>query len=131
MYLKMSRTNDESHIRPQPEERARRELDNSMASLWERLEAMCLGNGRGTTCREVETHSLVGGDVNNLLLLELMQKQNEHIQRQSEQLQKMIEARKKAPDGDHPPNDHTNIRGGGGDSKEADEVQDLARDKLK
>ena len=34
-------------------------------------------------------------------------------------------------DGDHPPNDHTNIRGGGGDSKEAEEVQDLARDKLK
>jgi len=37
----------------------------------------------------------------------------------------------KGIDRDHPPNDHTNIRGGGGDSKEAEEVQDLARDKLK
>jgi len=34
-------------------------------------------------------------------------------------------------DGDHPPNDHTNIREGGGDSKEAEEVQGMARNKLK
>jgi len=34
-------------------------------------------------------------------------------------------------DGDHPPNDHTNIREGGGDSKEAEEVQYMARKELK
>ena len=34
-------------------------------------------------------------------------------------------------DGDHPPNDHTIIREGGGDSKEAEEVQDMATNKLK
>ena len=34
-------------------------------------------------------------------------------------------------DGDHPPNDHTNIREGGGDSKEAEEVQGMARNELK
>jgi len=34
-------------------------------------------------------------------------------------------------DGDHPPNDHTNIREGGRDSKEAKEVQYMARNKLK
>jgi len=34
-------------------------------------------------------------------------------------------------DGDHRPNDHTNIREGGGESKESEEVQGMARDKLK
>ena len=34
-------------------------------------------------------------------------------------------------DGDHPPNDHTNIRKGGGSSMEAEEVQDMARKQLK
>jgi len=34
-------------------------------------------------------------------------------------------------DGHHPPNDHTIIREGGGDSKEAEEVQGMARIKLK
>ena len=34
-------------------------------------------------------------------------------------------------DGDHPPNDHTIIREGRWDSKEAEEVQDMARNKLK
>jgi len=34
-------------------------------------------------------------------------------------------------DGDHPPNDHTNIREGGGDFKEAEEVQYMARNNLK
>ena len=72
----MSRANDESHIRPQPNERARRELKILMASFRKRLEAMCLGNRRGTTSREKETHYLVGRDVTNLLLLELLQKQN-------------------------------------------------------
>jgi len=33
-------------------------------------------------------------------------------------------------DWDHPPNDHTNIREGGGDSKEAEEVQGMARNEL-
>ena len=33
-------------------------------------------------------------------------------------------------DGDHPPNDHTNIREGGGSSKEAEEVQDIAINQL-
>jgi len=45
---------------------------NSMASLRERLEAMRHGNGRGTTSREDETHSSAGGDITNLLLLELL-----------------------------------------------------------
>jgi len=73
----MSRTNDESHVRAQPEERAQRELENPMASLRERLEAMRPGNGRATTSKEGEINSSVGGDVTNLLLLELIQKQNE------------------------------------------------------
>jgi len=34
-------------------------------------------------------------------------------------------------DGDHPHNDHTNIREGGRDSKEAEEVQGMARNELK
>jgi len=34
-------------------------------------------------------------------------------------------------DGDHPSNDYTIIREGGGDFKEAEEVQDMARNKLK
>jgi len=68
----MSRTNNESHIGSQPEERVRRELKNPMASLQERLQAMCPGNKRGTTSREGEIHSPVGGDVTNLLLLELI-----------------------------------------------------------
>jgi len=34
-------------------------------------------------------------------------------------------------DGDHPPNDHTIIREGGGDSKEAKEVQGVVGNKLK
>jgi len=34
-------------------------------------------------------------------------------------------------DGDHPPNEYTIIKEGGGDSKEAEEVQGLARNKLK
>ena len=34
-------------------------------------------------------------------------------------------------DGDHPPNDHTIIREGGGDSKKAEEFQGMARNKLK
>jgi len=34
-------------------------------------------------------------------------------------------------DGDHLPNDHTNIREGGADSKEAEEVQGMDRNKLK
>jgi len=37
----------------------------------------------------------------------------------------------RSSDGDHPPNDHTNIREGGGDSKEAEEVQGMARNELK
>jgi len=67
-----------------------------MASLRERLEAMSPGNGRGTTSQEVKVHSLIGGDVTNLLLLELIQKQNKQIQCQSKQLQKMMETREKA-----------------------------------
>jgi len=82
----MSKTNDESHIGPQPEETAWRELNNSMVSPRERLEAMSPGNGQDTTSREGEIHSSVGGDVTNLLLLELLQKQNEQIQHQSELL---------------------------------------------
>jgi len=35
------------------------------------------------------------------------------------------------PDGAYPPNDHTIIREGGGDSKEVEEVQGVARNKLK
>jgi len=34
-------------------------------------------------------------------------------------------------DGDHPPNDHTNTKEGGGDPKEAEEVQGMARNELK
>jgi len=34
-------------------------------------------------------------------------------------------------DGDHPPNDHTNIKEGGGDSEETKEGQYMARNKLK
>jgi len=77
----MSRTNDESHVGSPPEKRAQRELENPMASLRERLEVICPGNGMGTTSKEGETHSPVGGDVTNLLVLELIQK-NEQIQRQ-------------------------------------------------
>jgi len=55
LYLRMLRTNDESHIGLQPDERARRELDIPMAIIRERLEAMCSGNGRGTTSREEKT----------------------------------------------------------------------------
>jgi len=61
----MSRTNDEYYVGPQHEERARRELENSIASLRERQEAMSLGNGRDTTSREGETHFAVGEDVTN------------------------------------------------------------------
>ena len=93
----MLRTNDESHVGPQPKERARRELEKPMASLRKKLKAMCVGNERGTTSREGETHSPVREDVTNLLLLELIQKQNEQIQPQSKQLQKIMEAREKAP----------------------------------
>ena len=53
--------------------------------------------GGGTTSGEGEIYSSIRGDVMNLLLLELIQKQNEQIQRQSEQLQKMMEARERAP----------------------------------
>jgi len=45
-----------------------------IASLQERLEAMCPGNGRGNNSREEETHSPAGGDIMNLLLLGLLQK---------------------------------------------------------
>ena len=72
----MSRINDESHIGPRPKERVRRELNNPMASLRKLLEAMHPGNGWGTTSREGEIHSPVGGKVTNLLLLEFLQKQN-------------------------------------------------------
>ena len=58
----MSRANDESHIRLQPDERDRRKLDNPMTNLRERLDAMCSGNERGTTSREGEIHSLLGGE---------------------------------------------------------------------
>jgi len=34
-------------------------------------------------------------------------------------------------DGDHPPNDHTNISEGGGECKESEEVRGMARNKLK
>jgi len=67
-----------------------------MASLPRRLEAIHPANGRGTTSREGDIHSPVGGDVTNLLLLDRIQKQNEQIQCQNEQLQKMMEARGKA-----------------------------------
>ena len=50
-----------------------------------------------TTSREGEIYSQIGGDATNLLLLELLQKQNEQIQCQSEQLQKIMEAKEKAP----------------------------------
>jgi len=56
---------------------ARRELENSMAFLQERLETMCPRNGRGTTSREGDIHSPIGGDITKLLLLELIQKKNE------------------------------------------------------
>ena len=49
----------------------------------------------------IETHSPTGGDLTNLLLLELLHKQNKQIQRQSEQLQRMIEARERAPKEDN------------------------------
>ena len=98
----MLRTNEESHIRPQPNKRARRELEIPMASIREKLEAMRPGNTRGTTSREEETHSLVGRDVTNMLLLELLQKQNNQIQDQREQLLRMIEASEKAPLEDNP-----------------------------
>ena len=74
LYLRISRINYESHIGLQPKEMARRKLDNPMASLQERLEAMCPRNGRGTTSQEEEIDSPVRGDVTNLLLLELLQK---------------------------------------------------------
>jgi len=45
MYLRMSRTNEESLIRPQLEERAQREMDNPMASLQERLDVVRPWNG--------------------------------------------------------------------------------------
>jgi len=51
-----------------------------MASPRERLEAMRPGNGRGITSKEGEIHSTIGRDVTNLLLLDLLQKQNEQIQ---------------------------------------------------
>ena len=73
----MSRTNDEANVGPQPEERARRELDNLMASLQKRLEAMCL-EMRETPPVGKERSTPGRGDVStNLLLLQLLQKQNE------------------------------------------------------
>jgi len=93
----MSINNDESHIGPQPDKRARRELDIPMASLQERLEAIHSSNGRGTSSREEETHSPARGDITNLLLLELLRKKNKQIRRQSKQLEKMMEARENSP----------------------------------
>ena len=69
----MLTTNDQSHVGPQPEERAQREMKNSMAKLRQRLEAMRPMNGMDTTSREGEIHSLVGGDITNLLLMELIE----------------------------------------------------------
>jgi len=78
----MSRTNDESHIRLQPDERIRRELEIPMASFQEKLEALHLKNGRENTSQEGEIE-----DLTNIMLFELLQKQNEQIQYQSEHLQ--------------------------------------------
>jgi len=63
-----------------------RGLEESWTIRWPTFPAIRTGNGRGTTSREGEIHSLAEGDVANLLLLELLQKENEQIQRQSEQL---------------------------------------------
>jgi len=68
----MLRTKDESHIGPQPEERARREPNNPKVSIWKRLDVMCPRNMQGTTSWERETHSPVGRDVTNVLLVELL-----------------------------------------------------------
>jgi len=66
-----------------------------MTSIWETVEAMRPGNGRGNTSHEGETHPLTAADLTNLLLLELLQKQNEQIQRQSKHLQLLAKAREK------------------------------------
>ena len=80
LFPRMSRINDKSHIGPQPNKRTSKELDILMANLQKRLETMCSTYGRGNMSCEDETHSLEGGDITNLLLLELLQKYNEQIQ---------------------------------------------------
>ena len=64
-----------------------------MASLRERLGAMCPGNKRGNMSGEDETHWQMRGELMNIPLLKLLQMQNKQIQHQSELLQRIIEAR--------------------------------------
>jgi len=93
----MSRNNGEPQTVPQLNSRAQRELEIPMASFQERLEAIRSESERGNTGQEGETYPLVVEDLTNLLLLELVKKQNEQIECQSEHLQRMIEAREKGP----------------------------------
>jgi len=73
----MSRTNGESQTGPQFELRAQRNLKILIASFQERLEAMKTVNGRGNASDEGENPSSTWGELTNLLLLKLLQKQNE------------------------------------------------------
>ena len=71
----MAGNNEESQTGPHRTPRAHMNLENPMASLRERPEALRPTNGNGHPSHVDETNPPTATDLTNLVLLELLQKQ--------------------------------------------------------
>ena len=86
----MVRNNDESQTGPHPISRTRINLEIPMFHFREQLEALHPRDGNGSRSQVDETSPSAGAELTNLLLLELLQKQGEQLQRLNKHMQKLM-----------------------------------------